>query len=576
MKHTKCYLENYPRPQLVRGDWTDLNGKWRFAFGEEVTLAQALEGELPRTILVPFSYETKRSGIGDTAAHPVVWYARRICGKKGKRTLLHFEGADYTAEIFLGGRFAGRHTGAYSRFTLDVTDFVTEDGTLLAVKCTDENLPEQVRGKQRWREESFGCWYVQTTGIYKSVWLEYVDELYLTSLKITPSVRENSVTFDVSVSRPAQDVRVRIAVSLDGRPIQETGVLACDCENSVTVRLDSRNETYQAAYWTPDCPRLYDVELFVERGGKVCDRAGSYFGLRDYRAAEGKLLLNDHPFYARLVLDQGYWGDSGLTPPDEAALARDILLAKEMGFNGVRKHQKTEDERFFYYADVLGFTVWCELPSNHWFCDGAVQQIAEEWLGIVRQNYNHPSLVTWVAFNESWGVRGIARDPRKQALSAALYHLTKSIDPMRPVISNDGWLHTQSDILTLHNYEQDAEAFFKGYSHPEGLVKGAPDLMAFAPFAEGYSYQGQPIVISEWGGTAFTKDKDRGWGYGSGAGDEAEFLSRFASLAGAIADLRVSGYCYTQLTDVEHEVNGLLYADRTPKVPLGEIAKRNK
>ena len=572
MKHTKCYIPEYPRPQFVRKDWLNLNGEWKFSFGDEVTANEAIRGNLPRRINVPFTYETKLSGIEDHTQHNVVWYSRMIMGKEGKRTILTFEGADYDTEVYVGGRLVGTHRGAYSRFSFDITDYLGDGETVLTVKCTDNNLPIQVRGKQRWEKDSFGCWYVQTTGIYKTVWLEYVDEVHLTKLKNTPDISDGSVKFDVGVSKPADDVEVRINITFDGRHIQTASVWAADIDNTVSIRLDSKNITYQAEMWTLWNPALYDVEVTVRKGDKVTDTVGSYFGLREYTVKDGKLLFNNGPFYAKLVLDQGYWKESSITPPSEEAIMRDIQLAKEMGFNGCRKHQKNEDERFYYYADIMGFTVWCELPSNHWFSDEATKNITAEWLDIVTQNYNHPSLVTWVLFNESWGVRGIASNPAQSNLATGLYYMTKSLDTKRPVVSNDGWSHAKSDILTLHHYEQNSEWLYSMYNNRTKLTDGDVWNSQILPFADGYKYEGQPIVMSEFGGTHYAQSE--GWGYGAAVHTDEEFLERFGSLMDAVKRMNISGYCYTQLTDVEQETNGLLTDERVPKVPVEEITKR--
>lgn len=576
MKHTKCYIAGYPRPQLVRKDWVDLNGSWQFAFGEDVRDTAALAGKLPRTINVPFSYETQLSGIGDETRHKTVWYARRISGRANKRTLLHLEGADYFTRVYLNGKLVGSHTGAYSRATFDLTPVLGKKEGLLVIRCDDCNSPAQVRGKQRWEGENFGCWYVQTTGIYKSVWLEYVDRVHLSALKITPDLNDYSVHFDFSVSAPSQDVEVKFEISYEGKLIGRVCAMAAEGNNKCSLCLNSEQLTYQVECWSPEHPALYDLTVRVFHKGKPVDEVGSYFALRDYRAVGDKILLNGRPFYARLLLDQGYWKESGITPPDEAALIKDIELSKAMGFNGVRKHQKVEDERFFYYADIMGFTVWCELPSNHWQSDDTAAEIVGEWMRIVRQNYNHPSLVTWVVFNESWGVRNILTNSAQSSLATGLYHLTKSFDSMRPVISNDGWEHAMSDILTLHDYEQDGAKLFSRYSTLKKMTEGSSENAQPMPFANGYSYRGQPIMIGEFGGTAYQKNAvDGSWGYGTGVGSDEEFLARFASLVSAIDDMNISGFCYTQITDVQQEVNGLLREDRTPKVPLEEIKKRN-
>lgn len=571
MKHVKCYIPEYPRPQFVRDDWVNLNGQWDFAFGDETDAADALAGRLKRRINVPFTYETELSGIHDTTQHNTVWYSRNITGKDGKRTIINFDGADYDTEVYVNGRLVGTHRGTYTRFSFDITDFLADNSGILTVKCTDNDLPVQVRGKQRWEAESYGCWYVQTTGIWKTVWLEYTDEVRLTKLKISTDISDNSASFDIAVNKPANDVDVKITISFDGRPVQTVSLIAGDIDNTVKVRLDSRSITYQSEQWSIWNPALYDVEVTVNKSGKPVDKVGSYFGLREFTVKDGKILLNGGSFYSKLILDQGYWKQSGITPPGEQALIDDIRLAKEMGFNGVRKHQKNEDERFYYYADIMGFVVWCELPSNYWFNDEAVKDISAEWLDIVIQNYNHPSLVTWVLFNESWGVRGIASNKRQQNCAQGLYYMTKSIDPMRPVISNDGWYHAKSDILTIHHYEQNGEWLTHLYDSREKLTEGYQANSQQLPFAEGFKYDGQPIIFTEFGGTHFASDK--GWGYGDSIHSDEEFLERFGSLIKAVKDMDISGYCYTQLTDVEQETNGLLTADRIPKIPIPKIAE---
>ncbi len=575
MKHTKCYIKEYPRPQFVRPDWVNLNGEWKFGFGEEVEGSLGLQGELPRVIRVPFSYETELSGINCQEQHSVVWYARKIQGKAGKRSILHFEGADHDTEVYVNGKYVGSHSGAYSRFSFDVTDYLADGEGLLVVKCTDENHPMQVLGKQRWMKESFLCWYVQTTGIYKTVWMEYVEDTYLTKLMITPETKDYSVHFKVSVNAPAQDVEVRFTITFDGTPVQTASVWASEVENCVSVRLDTRNLNYQVAQWMHWEPNLYDLEISVYKNGVLTDTVGSYFGLRDYRAKEGKILFNDVPFYSKLLLDQGYWKESGLTPPSDEALLKDIQLAKAMGFNGVRKHQKVEDERFLYFADILGFTVWCEMPSNHWFSETATKEIAREWIDIVVQNYNHPSIVTWVVFNESWGLRNIRRNEAQSNLATGMYYITKSIDTMRPVISNDGWTHAKSDILTIHHYEQNGERLYEIYNTLDKLTKGDCNNWQQQPYAEGYEYEGQPIILSEFGGAAYAADCNGhlDWGYGNAVKTPEEFMERFEGVVKAAEKMHISGYCYTQLSDVEQEVNGLLDENHEPKIPVEEIKK---
>ena len=347
MKHTACYQKGYPRPQFVRSEWTDLNGEWKFGFDDETQEADALKGRLPRTIRVPYTYETMMSGIGIAQAHHAVWYSRNIRATRSKRTLLHFEGVDHKAYVYIDGKYVGSHCGAYSRYTVDITRFLGEGESVLTVRCEDDGHPSCVRGKQRWMEESYGCWYVQTTGIWKSVWLECVDGVHLSALKMTPDLTDYTIRFDFEVSEPADDVSVRFDISFGGTFLHTVCATASNRFNSVTCALPSEKLTYQVALWSPSDPALYDVTITVSKGGRIVDEVKSYFALRDYSVKGDKILLNGRPFYARLVLDQGYWKESGLTPPDEEALVSDITLAKEMGFNGARKHQKIEDERYF-------------------------------------------------------------------------------------------------------------------------------------------------------------------------------------------------------------------------------------
>jgi beta-galactosidase/beta-glucuronidase len=570
----KCYKKGYPRPQLVRGGFTPLNGRWAFAFDQNDGLESAgyERGFASDTeINVPFSYETAASGIGKTEHCACVWYCREIQAepREGERVILWFEGADYLSRVWVNGAFAGQNEGAYHRFGFDITKHLRKGANTLAVKCEDKMDGRRIRGKQRWyNEERFECFYTQTTGIYKDVWLETVPDTRVESLRITPLYSERKVRFDAGIAN-ACGAELEIAVSFKGEPVASVRV-AAKGEVSVDLDIGMAGKTRAVYDWTPDNPDLYDAELRVYRDGTAVDTAGSYFGFRDIRAAGGAVLLNRFPFCQKLVLDQGYWPESGLTPPSEEALMRDIELAKSMGFNGARKHQKTEDERYLYWADVLGFAVWCEMPSCHAFSDGLIGAFTDQWQRVVRQNYNHPSVLAWVPFNESWGIENVATDAAQKDFSKSAYRLTKALDPMRPVISNDGWEHTESDILTLHNYGADPGCIAEQVLGATG--EGARFSGQRRAFADGCGYGGQPVMISEYGGIAM--NGHRGWGYGEHAADGETLLGRIRALTGGIKTLpRVYGYCYTQLTDVQQEINGLLYEDRTPKIPPDEIKR---
>ena len=571
---------NYPRPQLARENWTSLDGAWDFIFddrnaGEQERWNENFPRET-REIQVPFSYETALSGIGETAFHPVVWYEKAVTlSGTGGRTLLHFEGVDYTAKVWVNGHFAGTHTGAYARFSLDITAYIQAGENKITVRAEDSMSCLQPRGKQRWKAENYGCWYVQTTGIWKTVWLEEVPELYIEKIKITPDLDNAQALFEVKLNRKPDGPAWLACKTHMG----EIEVSACSIRADSEYLSFSVNAAYgetsgQVAVWSPWDPKLYDVELTLSHGTEQ-DTAVSYFGMRKISIENGRVLLNNMPLYQRLLLDQGYWEESHLTPPSEEALVRDIDLALAAGYNGVRKHQKTEDERFLYWCDRKGLLVWCEMPSTYTFHDDAMEQFTRQWLEIVRQNYSHPCIVTWTAFNESWGIERIYTDLRQQKFTEGIYHLTKAVDPMRPVIVNDGWEHTVSDILTLHDYEELGAVLAERYRDKESVTDcRIPFNLHKYAMARGYSYQGQPIFISEYGGIAFQTES--GWGYGNQVGGEEDFLERFRYSTAAIKALPyVVGFCYTQITDVQQEVNGLYTAKREPKVSIEELRKIN-
>ena len=584
--------KDYPRPQLMRSAWQNLNGEWDFAFDEENRgVRENWQNGIPKQkkIQVPFSYETRASGIGDAAQHEVVWYQRSFsfAKKEGKRSLLHFEGADFQTEVWVNGRAAGKHTGAYSRFSFDVTALLQEGENSLVVRCQDSMSVEIPRGKQRWMQENYACWYVQTTGIWKTVWMEEVSEIYLGEVKLTPEIARGELQIEAEIvdkGRVGQGEKSRELLLLseaffDGEKIGsvETAIHLGRVSQHLSVLREDLFE-WGLHLWTPESPALYDLKLtLMEQTSdekRPLDEVLSYFGMREIRIDHGNILLNNVPLYQRLILDQGYFEESGLTPPSVEALALDIDRVKEMGFNGVRKHMKVEDERFLYLADVKGLLVWSEMAAHYRFSDDAVQEYTKEWMEVLRQNYNHPSIITWTPFNESWGIPQVETERRQQHYTEAIYHLTKVFDPMRPVISNDGWEHTVSDIITLHDYEEDGERFLNRYlTHKEEILRtqlyhcGHKSAMA-----NGFSYEGQPVILSEYGGIAFADKQQGEWGYGNAVKSEEEFLCRLQKITAAIYQVPyIVGFCYTQVSDVEQEVNGLMRENRTYKVDPQKI-----
>lgn len=576
------YKENYPRPQFVRENWKNLNGIWNFAFddgnvGEKDNWHMAFPGN--RTIRVPFSYETALSGIGDETVHNVVWYQRRVdvSGCRG-RTLLHFEGVDYRAKVWVDGVYMGCHEGGYSRFSFDVTDAVRDKTAVsLTVRAEDGLETDQPRGKQRYRKESWGCWYVQTTGIWKTVWMESLPESHLLSVDNTPDAAAGRLDLEVEAALPEAEPEdayaFAVSVTFAGAEVVrgafplEQNPLRCSLELKGELRL-----------WSPRDPALYEIRYELKKNGQTVDTVMSYFGLRTFETRGDRILLNGEDIFLRMVLDQGYWKDSGLTPPDEQALIKDIDLARSFGYNGLRKHQKIEDERFLYWCDVKGMLVWSEMAACYSFSDRAVRRFTTEWIRIVRQNKTHPCICVWVPFNESWGLPGLKDSTREQSFVNGIYCLTKALDGTRPVVTNDGWEHTVSDIVTIHDYREYGSELEQMYLDDERAVLNNRKSMSWygqLAFAGDFRYNGQPVILSEYGGIALKSHK--GWGYGSQAASQEAFWERFGSQNEAIRKIPYfRGFCYTQLTDVQQEVNGLVDMDRNPKFSAEMIEKIRK
>ncbi len=585
----KCYVKDYPRPQFVRNNWENLNGEWEFRFddanmGEKEKWYEGFQGT--HKIQVPFTYETRMSGIQDESHHDYIWYGKKIRVERERllkeNLVIHFEGSDFLTTLWVNGRMAGSHRGGYARFSFDITDLVKEGENLLVVKVEDSFDMQQPRGKQRWQKDSYQCWYVQTTGIWKSVWTEYVPKVSLKNVKMTPVIEDACLDIEYQVDAPESmwdgSLCVEATVTFDGEFINRIRTAVVSEHTCAKIDVAKKNSSYAwtVKTWSPQEANLYDISFRLIKGSEVMDEIESYFAMREIRIDGNNILLNGSPLYQRLILDQGYWKDSHLTPPSEEALIEDIDKIHALGYNGLRKHQKTEDERFLYWCDVKGMLVWSEMAAAYDFSDYAVCEFTREWMEIVNQNYNHPCIITWTPFNESWGVSQIKTRRPQQHFTEAIYHLTKSMDPYRPVIVNDGWEHTISDVITLHDYEEEGEVLKNRYGNlKEEILSSEVYHCCFkSAMAKGYNYKGQPVIISEFGGIAF--DEGAGWGYGDKVNTKDDFIRRFDKITTAIKEIPyVCGYCYTQVTDVQQEVNGLMDMERNYKVDPETVREIN-
>ena len=573
----------YPRPQLVRDSWQSLNGTWDFAFDDERRYSGPADGiEWTHRILVPFAPEAPASGIGDTGFHQSCWYRREFDAPRGDdRVILHFGAVDYSARVWINGIFVVEHSGGHTPFKADITHALKNNGRQLVIvqAVDDPHDLAKPRGKQDWLRDPHSIWYPRTTGIWQTVWLERVAGTFISTLRWTPSFEGFEIGCEVRVDGVLyEDLMVEVTIRHGDIVLADDMYKLVGQEAIRKIALsdpgidDSRNELL----WSPERPTLLDAALTLFHNGRELDRVTSYTALREFAINRDRLMLNGRPYPLRMVLDQGYWPDTLMTAPSDAALRRDVELAKAMGFNGVRKHQKIEDPRYLYWADKLGLLVWEEMPSAYRFSVKAVTHMVREWTEAIERDYSHPCVIVWVPFNESWGVPNLtAIQPHRNAVEA-LYHLTKTLDATRPVIGNDGWEASATDILGIHDYDCDPAKLRTRYevTDPVRTLFDQRRPGGRILTLDGFPHRGQPIVLTEFGGIAFDKNATGGhtWGY-SRAFSEESFYTLYRSLLEVVnTTFMFSGFCYTQFADTFQEANGLLCADRTPKIPLDQIS----
>lgn len=549
----------YPRPQFERESWACLNGEWEFTFdpgnsGEERGYFDSAT-KFGRKITVPFCPESELSGIGDKDFHHSVWYRKTVTITEEQlkgRILLHFGAVDYLSTVAVNGTVCGKHEGGYSSFSYEITNLLHAGENILTVHAEDEpRSGKQPRGKQSSSYFSRGCDYTRTIGIWQTVWLEFLPSEYLREVRAVTDFRNGTVTFSAAVDAKKVSGSILTRISFEGKPVAEAEVAASGPITQYTVSVKD------VRLWEPGSPNLYDVEYILKDGDREIDRVKSYFGFRTVEINGRFVLLNGKPIFQRTVLDQGFYPDGIYTAPTDEALKKDIELSMSLGFNGARLHQKIFEERYLYWADRLGYLVWGEDAS--WGLDlsapDAVYHFLPEWLDAVKRDFNHPAIIGWCPFNETWDYENRRLDSRILDL---VYRVTKAADPTRPVIDTSGNFHVKTDLYDVHDYEQDPEAFAERY-------KAVTETEIYETYPDRQHYEGQPYFVSEYGGIRWPQNEG-GWGYGKSPESEQEVAERYAGLTRVLmSNPYICGFCYTQLYDVEQEQNGLYTYGRGPK-----------
>lgn len=548
----------HPQPQMERADWMNLNGEWDFAFdfgnsGIDRKLYE--KTEFSEKIMVPFCPESRLSGVEHKDFIPAVWYHRTFSispNQSQSKILLHFGAVDYECHVWINGKEAGLHKGGYSSFHFDITSLINEGENHLTVYAGDDTRSgRQPRGKQSSKYDSSGCDYTRTTGIWQTVWLEFVPQCHIEKLQYYPNIAEGTLTIKALTCGCGTLVA---KASYQGQD--------CGCQ-SVKVNATGAILTLslsQLHLWEAGAGRLYDLELTFGQ-----DKVKSYFGMREIKVVGEKVLINGKSVFQRLVLDQGFYPDGVYTAPTEEDLRQDILLSQKAGFNGARLHQKVFEPRFLYHCDKLGYLVWGEQAS--WGMDvsapSGLKYFLPEWMEILERDFNHPSIVGWCPFNETWDYEGRMQD---NDLLSNVYKMTKLYDTTRPCIDTSGSYHVLTDIYDLHDYEQDPEIFAASY---QTFSQGG-ELKDTHPHRQ-TPIKGVPVFISEYGGIKWdiSNPNEKNWGYGLSPVTETEFIQRYRGLTNVILDNpHMFGFCYTQLYDVEQEVNGLYTYERKAKFDM--------
>lgn len=584
-------LEMYPQPDFARYRWLNLNGVWKFAFddkgiGIKERWYMGLEesaGEALKRIRVPYSYESLCSFVDkelfDNENHELMWYEREVeihnSDLSKGHVLLHFGAVDYSCRIWINGIYIGEHIGGSTHFYYEVENALHDGQNRLTVMARDSYDAEQLRGKQCWSPKLTRCWYTPTSGIWRNVWLEFTGERYITRLHVITDIDQGTATvlmrINKDIDQKERGLDAEYIIRRNNDVVSQGNMSVLTNNMQVTVKIEPDDYIDNTHLWSPEHPTLYVIELLLIQRGQELDRVSSYFGMRRVESYNGHILLNHEEIYQRLVLDQGYWPDGIMTPPNKNSFHKDLLAAKQMGFNGVRMHQKFEDPQFYYEAAKLGMLVWGECPSAYVASDVSFENILREWTEFINERFNDPAIIVWVPLNESWGMRDIFDNALQQQRAKAIFNLTKALDPTRLISTNDGWeTIADSDIIGIHDYED----------NPETLTERYKDINNFfnigigykQPICKGNSYKNQPFLITEYGGISLQDSNKNNWGYHEKVNGTDEYLKIMKSLTSAIQKIPYCcGFCYTQLTDVMQETNGLLTAERENKADIAEL-----
>ncbi len=576
---------NHPRKQMRRLSWMSLNGLWRFQFDDLFHFSHPSEIKAwEMKIEVPFAPESEKSGIADQGFHYRCWYQRdfKVPVLSGRRLFLNFGAVDYAAKVWVNEHYVGAHDGGHTPFSFDITSVLKKEGIQTVTVCAADDPLDltKPRGKQDWHLKPHSIWYPRTTGIWQTVWLEEVPEIYIDQIRWEPHLERFEIGCEICIAGNDQkNLHLQITLTAKDQLLVNDSyeVISGEIHRRIALSDPGVDDYRNELLWSPEKPTLIQAQIRLFQKETCIDEVQSYTALRSVATQQDRFVLNGRPYFMRLLLDQGYWPETLMTPGSEDVIRRDIALIKAAGFNGVRKHQKIEDPNFLYWADVMGLLVWEEMPSAYRFTTNSVERVAREWIEVIDRDYNHPCVIVWVPFNESWGVPDLPQKVAHQHCVQAMYHLTKTLDATRPVIGNDGWESTATDILGIHDYDRNPSRLIFKYGREVPITdllnrkRSGGRLLTL----EGYPHTGQPVVLTEFGGIAYvdpSKNKNvQSWGY-SVETSSKQLQKKYRELMTAVNQIDLfSGFCYTQFVDTFQEANGLFYPDRMPKFPLEEI-----